>query len=377
MKVLHVITGLGQGGAERQLANLLAAGTAGAVFSIIKPGVMAKEVEAVGVPLYSGHARGTLAPGWLRSLRRAIREYRPDVVMGWMYHGNLAASATRTLGHRGPIVWNVRHSVHDLGLEKAGTRWVIRAGAWLSRHPAKIIYNSITAAGQHEALGYMAKRRVVLPNGFDLERFKPDVVARDHFRAQIGVPKEEVLIGVVGRSHPMKNHVGWVAAFGQVLQRGFRARCVMMGTGVDAMDTPLDEAIRKADLEDYVIRLAPTAEPERVYPGFDLLAMPSSLGEGFPNVVGEAMACGVPAVVTPVGDAAYVVDDTGIVCSSPETDDLAAGVAAALSHGRAGLVAMGKRARCRMENRFSLDRVASRYENLLRDVARTVPKTTR
>jgi len=363
-----VITGLNQGGAERQLANLLAAGSAGGVFSILKPGVMANEIEIAGAPIYSGHARRPFSPGWFSALRRAVHDYQPDVVMGWMYHGNLAASMTSFMGHKGPIVWNVRHSVHALALEKTSTQRVIRAGAWLSRHPARIIYNSAVAADQHEALGYVRNGRVVIPNGFDLDRFKPDEEARTRFRTQVGLSEEDVLIGVVGRSHPMKNHENWIRALRQVVDRGFSARCVMVGTGVDAGNSPLHRGIRNAGLEEHVIRLPPTSQPERVYPGLDLLAMPSRWGEGFPNVVGEAMACGVPTMVTPVGDAAFVVDDTGVVCASAEIDDIAAGVCSALTHGREGLKALGMKARRRMEDCFSLQTAASHYEAIFREV---------
>lgn len=152
MKILHIITDLDQGGAERQLANLLAAGTKGAVFSILDPGVMASVIKASRVPIYSGSAQRTSSPTWLKALRHAIKDYQPDLIMGWMYHGNIAASITPLLGYRGAVLWNIRHSVHDLALEKSTTRWIIKAGSWLSSHPKKIIYNSATASSQHEAL---------------------------------------------------------------------------------------------------------------------------------------------------------------------------------------------------------------------------------
>ena len=140
MKTLHIITGLSQGGAERQLANLVSVlPEESAVFSLKEPGVMAEEVRKAGLPIYTGGVGRNVSPVWIPKLRWAIRELRPDVVMGWMYHGNLAASLTRRLGHRGPVVWNVRHSVHDLGREKLSTRWVIRAGAWCAGSPARII----------------------------------------------------------------------------------------------------------------------------------------------------------------------------------------------------------------------------------------------
>ncbi|ADC71128.1 glycosyl transferase group 1 [Thioalkalivibrio sp. K90mix] len=375
MKILHVINGLGQGGAERQLGNLLrAAPDAGAVFALKEPGVMAGDIRAQGIPVYTGRLRNPLSTGWIAALRRALAAYQPDGVMGWMYHGNLAASLTRRLGYQGPVFWNVRHSVHDLAHEKRGTRWVIRTGAWLSRYPARIVYNSATAAAQHEALGFAADRRVVLPNGFDLARFHPAPDATPGLRAQLGIGADTWLLGMVGRAHPMKNHAGLVAALAHLVRGGVDVHCVMVGTGVSADDNPLAQAIREHGMDRHVTLLPPTPEPEALYPGLDLLVLPSRWGEGFPNVVGEAMACGRPAVVTDIGDAARVVGSTGFVAASPEPQDLADAIVRAIGQGRERLHALGGEARARMESHYALEAVAARYQTLFRDaMAHTAP----
>ncbi|WP_018144027.1 glycosyltransferase [Thioalkalivibrio sp. AKL6] len=368
MKILHVINGLGQGGAERQLGNLLrAAPDAGAVFALKEPGVMAGTIRAHGIPVYSGGLRSPLSVGWIAALRRTLDAYQPDGVMGWMYHGNLAASLTRRLGHRGPVFWNVRHSVHDLAHEKRGTRWVIRTGAWLSRHPARIVYNSAAAAAQHEALGFASSGRVVLPNGFDLGRFCPEPEAPGGLRAQLGIGAETWLLGMVGRAHPMKNHAGLVAALAQLVQSGVDVHCVMVGTGVSADDNPLALAMREHGMARHVTLLPPTPEPEALYPGLDLLVLPSRWGEGFPNVVGEAMACGVPAVVTDIGDAATVVGETGFVSASPKPPDLADAIRYAVGQGRERLRGLGGKARARMQSHYALDAVSARYQALFQD----------
>ncbi|MCG5529234.1 glycosyltransferase [Halorhodospira halophila] len=365
MRTLHTITGLGQGGAERQLASLVSVyPEESAIFSLKEPGVMAEEVRKAGVPIYTGGVGRSVSPAWMPKLRGAIRELRPDVVMGWMYHGNLAASLTRRLGHRGPIVWNVRHSVHDLGREKLSTRWVIRAGAWCARSPARIIYNSATAAEQHEGFGYPSDKRVVLPNGFDLERFKPDPDAREARRAALGVPADRFLLGVVGRAHPMKNHLGWLQALQMLVADGLPVHCVMAGTGVAEPEGPVATAVREAGLESAVTLLPPTDSPESLYPALDLLVMPSLWGEGFPNVVGEAMGCGVPALVTDVGDAASVVGETGFVAKSGDAEVLASRVRLALGHGREGLGRLGADAQERMLGCYGLESVAQRYRSL-------------
>ena len=370
MKVLHIVTGLGQGGAERQLANLVSVDPdESAVFSLKEPGKMANEVRGSGVPIYTGNMRRLVSRAWIPKLRKAIREFRPDVVMGWMYHGNLAASLTRQLGHRGPILWNVRHSMHDIQYEKVSTRWVIRAGAWWARSPVRIVYNSSTAAKQHESLGYPSDKRIVLPNGFDLERFKPDPAVREARRVALGISGDRFLLGVVGRSHPMKNHLGWLKAFRMLVDDGLPVHCVMAGNRVAESDGPVVTAVREAGLESSVTLLPPTDSPESLYPALDLLVMPSLWGEGFPNVVGEAMACGVPAVVTPIGDAADVVGNTGFVCESVSAVDMSDSVLKACSKGHDGLSVLGSAARSRMEENYSIGAVVSSYRSALREIS--------
>ena len=369
VKTLHVITGLGHGGAERQLANLVSmSAQESAVFSLKEPGVMVQEVRKAGGPVFTGAVRRSGSPAWILELRKVIRELRPQVVMGWMYHGNLAASLTRRLGHQGTIVWNVRHSVNDIRQEKASTRWVIRAGAWSARSPARIIYNSATAAEQHERLGYPAAKRIVLPNGFDLDRFKPDLRARETRRAELGVPSDRFLLGVVGRAHPMKNHLGWLKAFQILVDDGLPVHCLMAGTGVAEAEGPLTTAVRKAGMESVVTLLPPTDSPETIYTALDLLVMPSLWGEGFPNVVGEAMGCGVPALVTDVGDTAFVVGETGFVAESGDADVLATRARSALGKGQEGLARLGSSARERMLECYGLESVAQRYRSLFSDL---------
>lgn len=362
MRILHVITGLGRGGAETQLARLLSYQPAGAaVFSIREPGSLAEAITAAGVPVYSGGARGPMSPRWLPKLRQAVRQHRPEIVSGWMYHGNLAAILAWHWAQPASLLWNIRHSLHDLRREKTTTRYIIQAGAMLSTMPARIFYNSTVAASQHEAIGYRAKHRQVIPNGFDTDRFRPDPAAREALRRELGIGPHERLIGVVGRSHPMKNHVGFLSAFAQ-LRRELRGVCaIIVGSNVDAVDGDLVHLRTQLGLEASVHLMPDTPHPERVYPALDLFVLPSSWGEAFPNVVGEAMACGVPCLVTDVGDVATVVGDTGFVASSGVPEVLAARMAEALACSRAELAELGERARHRIETNYSADRVAQAY----------------
>ena len=368
-KVLHIITGLGQGGAERQLSNLVSeCAFESAIFSIMKPGVMANEIHASNVRIYSGDARNVASLGWLIKLRKSIKSFNPDLIMGWMYHGNIASFISSFMGFSGPVIWNIRHSLHDLQKERTSTRLAIRAGSYITRSPSRIIYNSAAAADQHEALGFHSGKRAILANGFDLERFKPDALARKDFREKLDISPDKLLLGVVGRSHPMKNHHGWLQAFRQTIDVNKNMHCIMAGTGVAGPDSLLSKTVKELSLEEHVTLLPQTPNPEKLYPALDLLVMPSSWGEGFPNVVGEAMACGVPALVTNIGDASVIVGDTGFVAGDSTPETLAQQVLSVSLIGQAKLAVMGQRARERMVRNYGLSIAADAYEKVIEEV---------
>lgn len=362
-KVLHVITGLDQGGAERQLLALVnSSKNESAVFSITGEGAMSRFFESSSAKVFVGNDRGFAPIVFLLGLRRAIKIFKPDVVMGWMYHGNIAASLSRLLGFSGPVVWNIRHSVANLKKEKFSTRLVIRLGSFLSWQPKSIVYNSRVAEEQHYFLGFRRVSSQLIPNGIDANRFQPNSEVQKDLRNSLGLGTQDWLLGVVGRSHPMKNHLGWLKAFTKLESHGFSAHCILIGKGLN-----------EGELVDYVeqhnltskIHLWPMIEfPEHIYPGLDLLVSPSLWGEGFPNVVGEAMSCGVPAIVTDVGDSVAIVGKEGYVFAGTSEEEMVSGVANVLSKGKDVLQGCGIRARKHIQDNFSVDRMAVGYDNL-------------
>jgi len=213
-RVLHVTSGLSAGGAESMLFNLLSARNQAefehSVVTLKDRGFFAHRIESLSVPVHAANMASVWSlPRALWHVRRVASVFDPHVIQGWMYHGNIAALlASRSA----PVVWNIRHSIYDLADEKRMTARVIRLGARLSWRASGIVYNSITSARQHESIGYSAAERIVIPNGFDCERFKPQPSARDRVRRDLGVDEDTVLVGMVARYHPMKDHASFVAA---------------------------------------------------------------------------------------------------------------------------------------------------------------------
>ncbi|MGH6944111.1 MAG: glycosyltransferase [Geminicoccaceae bacterium] len=369
MRIIHTITDLDVGGAEMMLYRLLAVGDRSrwqpAVISLMKAGLIAERVAAFDVATVSlNMARCMPSPTMLFRLRRAARTLRGDLLQGWMYHGNIASTFANSVTRPRPVVWNVRHSLHDLAKEKPLSRALIRLGALLSRSPRAIIYNSRVSARQHEALGYAAHKTVVIPNGFDCQRFKPRPEIKAGLRQTLGIEPGTILIGMVARSHPMKDPLNLVRAAALLLADKHPIHLVIVGESLDASHEPINSALGELGIAGRVTLLGERHDIPKLVPGFDIAVLPSAWGEGFPNVLGEAMACGVPCVATDVGDCAWVVGDYGLIVPPRDSAALAGALGRMVEIGPEGRARLGAGARARVVEHFSIDEITHRYEAL-------------
>jgi glycosyltransferase involved in cell wall biosynthesis len=372
MRLLHVITGLSTGGAERALYTVLSGGLAAryevAVISLRDEGSMGRPIRELGVPVHTLDMDvGLPAPKVLVHLRRIVHSLAPDVIQGWMYHGNLAANlAARFASDRPAVVWNVRHSLSHLKEEKLLTRQVIRANRFLSRGVDGIIYNSCLSRAQHARFGFDDRRARVIPNGFDLDRLRPDREVGQRVRVELDLPADALVIGHVARLHPMKDHASFLRAAVQVARAAPRARHLVVGRNV----TPENPALAGIVPEELLERFVFTGErrdPERLMQAMDVVTS-SSWGEAFPNVLGEAMACGVPCVTTDVGDSADIVGDTGIVVPPSDSGALAEGLLAMLAKDAPERERLGRAARERVAKHYTLPRIVERYAQMYREI---------
>jgi glycosyltransferase involved in cell wall biosynthesis len=366
MRVGFVVSGLGTGGAEMMLYKLLKAATPERlkplVISLGKCGRPARLIEELGIRVVSlgldrRSARSLPRAAWHGY--RTLRGFQPDILSGWMYHGNVAAWLfARQL--KVPLVWNIRQTL-NLAREKPLTRRVIRVGACLSRTPRRLVYVSRHAREQHRALGYCDRNALVLPNGFDLDAFRRDAAQGQRLRDELGISDGTCVIGHLARYHPMKDQVGLIGAARRVVAEEPAVMFVLAGDGLNGANATLAAAVRECGLEQHVRLLGETASPQELLSACDVFCLPSAWGEGFPNSVGEAMACEVPCVVTRVGDAPDIVDTTGLVVEPGDREALAQAILQLIRLGRAGRAALGAQARARIGEQFSLPQVATRY----------------
>lgn len=370
-RVLFVSTGLATGGAEKQLVRLLGVLTRQGVDASVvalQGGPVSEEIGALGVPVQIAGLFGVGGfPKTLRKLVGVTRAFRPDIVQGWMYHGNLAASLVgRWAAPNARIVWGVRQALYEFGREKWSTRWVIRASARVSARGQTIVYNSDTARAQHEVAGFAAAKGHVIDNGFDVDRFQPDPAARITVRETLGLAEQTPLIGLIARYHPMKGHDVFLRAAAQVAQRWPEVHFVLVGREVVPENPALSAYCGARMLAGRVHYLGERQDIPSLTASLDI-ASSSSWGEAFSNSVGEAMTCGVPVVATDVGDVRRIVGDAGIVVPVGDAAALAQAWDALLSDP-CRRKSMGEAGRRRVEELFSVAVLGERYLALYRDL---------
>lgn len=383
LHVLHVITGLEVGGAEMTLARLVAsldrARFRHTVVSLSPDGALATEIAAAGVPVHRlGMRRGfgsALAGIW--KLRRRLRATRPDLVQTWLYHADFVGLLAARLAGMRPVVWNLRCADMDLSRYAATTRLLVRLLARLSAMPDAVIVNAEAGRRWHERLGYRPRRWAVIPNGFDVDRFRPDAAARAAFRRDLGIADNVPVIGTVARFDPMKDPGTFLRAAAILGRMRADAHFVMIGRGLDAANPALAADAQAAGLGPRLHLLGERRDVAALLSGFDLFAL-TSFSEGFPNVLGEAMAAGLACVATDVGDARLLLGDCGRIVPRADAQAMAAAWGGLIAAGPAARAALGDKARARIAADFTPAAATAAYERLYAELAgagRPLPET--
>lgn len=373
LRVAFVITGLSTGGAEVMLERLLYAlspSVVPLVISLSTAGEIGPRLRAHGIEVIAlGMRPGLPSPAAVWRLARLLRRFRAEVVHTWMYHADLVGGIAARLAGIRAVMWGVHQSNLDPALNKRTTLWVMKlcakVSSWL---PACIACVAYRARDVHVAAGYAAARFVVIPNGFDLTHFRADGHARASVRAELGLGADVPLAGMISRFDPQKNHRGFVEALAALRERVPGVRALLAGSGVDTSNGALLRWMDEAGVRDACHLLGRRDDMPRLMAALDLLLLPS-LGEAFPNVVGEAMACGVPCAVTDVGDAAEMVGALGRVVASGDMAGLAAAAADLLMLPAERREALAQALQADVRRRYDIGVVADRYETEYRSLA--------
>ncbi|MGI9106029.1 MAG: glycosyltransferase family 4 protein [Pyrinomonadaceae bacterium] len=377
MKIIHIIGDLDIGGAQTMLHQLLChtdrSGFESEVVSLTDTGAISDRIKALGVPVRALGMRrgGAPEPAGLLRLARWLRRSRPDVVQTWLYHADMIGGlAARGAGIRA-VAWGIHITHLDAQTVKRRTLWTAKVCARLSHYvPRRIVCCAEASQRLHAEMGYATEKMTVIPNGFDLNSFKPDTAARASIRRELGIPDEAPLIGLIGRFHPQKDYQNFVRAAALLHARLPEARFLLCGEGVDSQNQALVAWVEEVAPRDKFHLIGSRRDMPRLYNALDILSLSSAYGEAFPMVVGEAMACGIPCVVTDIGDSALIVGDAGRVVPARDSQALAAAWLELLAMETEARRELGRAARKRIEKQYSITSIAARYEDLYKEIGR-------
>ena len=369
MKIIFLIRHLNRAGAERQLVTLAKRlhnqGHCVAVAVFYTGGPLEGELLESGVPVHSLAKRGrwdTL--NFMCRLVKLVRREKPDILHGYLSVSNIFTALIGMMWPRVRVAWGIRSSNMNLKDYDWLMRVSYRVERWFSRFADLIIVNSYAGLDYAAGQGYPSDKMVVIPNGVDTDRFKPDREAGKRVRSEWGVTDEQILIGLVGRIDPMKDHATFLKAAALLATEHHNLAFACIGRSREPHKSILMNSSEQLGLSDRLIWSDARNDMHAVYNAFDVLVSSSSYGEGFSNVIGEAMACGVPCVVTDVGDSAMIVGDYGEVVTPQDPQALKDAIERLLEKCR-GNCLEGQTSRQRIVDRFSVVELEAKTESAL------------
>jgi len=368
MLIAHIITGLADGGAEAVLYRLClhdAARDTHVVISLMDTGKYGPLLATAGIQVYCLE----MPPGKFRfralaTLISLLRRLRPDIAQCQMYHANLFGGVAAKLAGIKKIFWGIHNSSLEPATSKRSTRIVSSLCALLSGFiPQKIVFCCAKGANIHKGYGYRAKKFIVIANGYDIQEFRPDDETGKRLRQQLGIGENTFVMAMVARFHPIKDHGNLLRALAMARKSLEDFHCLLVGAGITAENSALNALIGQFGLGAHISLLGRRNDIPAIMNAIDLAILSSCAEEAFPNVLAEAMACGTPCVTTDVGDAAFIVADTGWVVPPKDAASLAQAILAAQAEAQNPALWQAKKqaARERIARYFTIEKMVDAY----------------
>jgi glycosyltransferase involved in cell wall biosynthesis len=374
MRVTHIITSLEIGGAQGVLLQLLQQlkqqGHEQSVISMKPTGEMAQQISNIGI--HVDEISFSLSNYLQAKIRcdRVISSFQPDIIQSWLYHADFLTLFLHSK-KRVPIIWGIHHSyeLNRTNHLKSSTKYIVRINALFSKIvPQKIICCSMSAMKSHSRIGYAQSKMVLIPNGIDVNCFKPDFQSRTILRSELGLSFNTQIVGYIARYHPQKDHDTFFVAASLLLEKNNYIHFVLAGDKADEKNPKIQNYLRNSKFPTNFHFLGKRDDIPMITSGLDVSTLSSSGDEAFPIVIAEAMASGIPCVATDVGDAREMIGSTGIIVPTQNPEALSEGWLIMLSKSKSEREALGKLSRDRVLRNYTGEGMAKKYLNIYQSV---------
>ncbi len=368
-KIVHIITGLNNGGAEAVLYRLCKYDRMNEhiVISMMDNGKYGDLLKAENIEVHTlDMPIGKLTLSGIFKLYKLIRLKKPNVVQTWMYHANLIGGIIAKIARVKKIIWGIHHSSLDKKANKRSTILIAKFSAKLSRFiPSDIVYCAEKSYQVHSDIGYKCKSMQVVANGYELDKFYPNKKNIENLTNNLNLNFTKNIIGFVARFDELKDHDNLFQAL-KLLKQKVDFKCLLIGANMFETNNELIKLIRKYDLMENILLLGERSDIANLMNLLDIHIL-SSHSEAFPNVLCEAMACGTPCITTDVGDAGFIVKSTGWIVPIRNPIELSNGILSAINEKNENSEKFSKRqlqSRERIVNNFSMETMIEKYKNI-------------
>lgn len=368
MKLCFIIRDLDYGGAQRQLISLVnnldpkKFDITLIVFYLTDK--LEKDLITNKVKLISLNKKGRWDLFYFFFyLVKILKKINPDIIHSYLSSPNLLTIFLKPIFPHVKIVWGLRNS--SMNISRYDWLYVLnlQLESFFSFFPDLIIANSYKAKENYLKRKYPPQKIKVIPNGINTEKFKPDGDARIALRREWNITDHEILIGLIARLDPMKDHPNFLRGAKLLLsQTSQNIRFVCVGEGSPIYTQKLYQLTEELNLQNKLIWAGARNDMIAVYNALDFSTLTSIDGEGFSNAIGEAMACGKPCVVTDVGDSALVVGEIGIIVPPNNPEALVQAWQKMLQMNRDKI---GIEARNRILHNFSINNLCNKTGEVL------------
>uniref|UniRef100_A5WBZ9 Glycosyl transferase, group 1 n=1 Tax=Psychrobacter sp. (strain PRwf-1) TaxID=349106 RepID=A5WBZ9_PSYWF len=370
-KIVHIIIGLNVGGAELVLRRLVLSSQSRKnfqheVISLTDKGIIGAELEAANIPVHTIHMHGlsSTLTSYLK-LRNLLKRINPDIVQTWMYHADfLGGIAAKSIGVD-KIIWGIRNSNVSTGMSKT-TYYLSHICAKISGYiPSDIVAVSHTARDYHTAIGYDSNKMIVIPNGFDLEKFSIDTQKRFQMRLELDIKEDQLVIGNIGRFNPVKNQLNFIKACITLFDEGYTFIALLAGRNVDLRNPKIYNLLNGSKYTKNFIFLGEIEDTTKFYNAIDIFCLCSTT-EGFPNVLGEAMSTERVCLSTKAGDAELILGNKSLLIHSTDCGGIASTLEQVVfkNPNNFDFNVLGMKARERIESNYSISKIVSDFESL-------------